>query len=70
MMRGEVLSLLGSVIDTLVSFLPLCTQSLSEGSPQGWIRASPLGFHIRAPGDWLGCRLLDSEARAGLSPSI
>lgn len=67
-MRGEGLPLPGSVIDTLVFCLRLCAQSLSEGCPQGWIQASPLGFHIKAPGQWLGCSSLDSEARAGLSP--
>uniref|UniRef100_A0A8C4M6G2 Voltage-gated inwardly rectifying potassium channel KCNH2 n=1 Tax=Equus asinus TaxID=9793 RepID=A0A8C4M6G2_EQUAS len=40
-------------------------QTEPEGCPQGWIQASPLGLHIKAPGDLLGCSSLDSEARAG-----
>ncbi|XP_070083177.1 voltage-gated inwardly rectifying potassium channel KCNH6 isoform X1 [Equus przewalskii] len=40
-------------------------QTEPEGCPQGWIPASPLGLHIKAPGDLLGCSSLDSEARAG-----
>ena len=55
----------GSALEALVPFLPLCPQSLSEGCPQGWNPASPLGLHLQAPRDPLGCSSLHSEARAG-----